>query len=352
MGRRKKSKKAKLGSIYSRKGVWYVRFTVGGKEYRESSKTTDEGVALAFLEKRRNEVIAGKNIPEPPPVVTFDDLVKLIEQDYEMNGRKSIASLRYRLEHLKRAFRKTPPTEITHKVLKAYKANRLAEGASPATVRYELVCLGRMFTLAIEVDMLGAKPPLPTVKITNTRTGFFEPDEIARVLKHLPDDIAPAIEFAYFTGWRIGEIRKLTWTDHLDLDGGVIRLEPGETKNEQGRTFPFTAHPAVQELVIRQCERGLAVGTRWLFGRKDGSPLGTFRKAWALACKEAGCPGKLVHDLRRTAVRNLVRSGVDERTAMTLTGHKTRAVFDRYNIVSEADLSQAVRKLAKGHSGA
>ena len=99
--------------------------------------------------------------------------------------------------------------------------------------------------------------------------------------------------------------------------------------------------------MIRQCERVLRHGKVWLFARSDGSPLGTFRKAWAQACKAAGCPGKLVQDLGRTAVRNLVRSGVDERTAMTLTGHKTRAVFDRYNIVSEADLSQAVEKLAK-----
>ena len=304
------------------------------------------------MEKRRNQVIEGKVIGPSPRRTTFDDLMALIEQDYETNKRKSLASLRYRLAHLKAAFGKTPPIEITHKVLKDYLSKRLGQGAKPATVRYELVALGRMFTLAIEVEMLGTKPPLPTVKIRNTRKGFFEADEIAKVLKHLSDDIAPAIEFAYFTGWRIGEIRKLTWTDHLDLDGGVIRLEPGETKNEQGRTFPFAVHPALRDLVVRQCQRGLANGTRWLFGRKDGSPLGTFRKAWALACKEAGCPGKLVHDLRRTAVRNLVRSGVDERTAMTLTGHKTRAVFDRYNIVSEADLSQAVKKLAKGSAGA
>jgi integrase len=184
-----------------------------------------------------------------------------------------------------------------------------------------------------------------------TRKGFFEADEIERVLKHLPADISAAIEFAYYTGWRIGEIRKLTWTEHLDLDGGVVRLEPGETKNEQARTFPFAAHRDLQALVIRQCQKALKTGAPWLFGRDDGSPLGTFRKAWAQACKESGCPGKLVHDLRRTAVRNLVRSGVDERTAMTLTGHKTRAVFDRYNIVSEADLSAAVEKLAKARSG-
>lgn len=96
----------------------------------------------------------------------------------------------------------------------------------------------------------------------------------------------------------------------------------------------------------------LQTARRGYLPARDGSALGTFRKAWERACKAAGCPGKLVHDLRKTAVRNLVRSGVDERTAMSLTGQRTRAVFDRCNIASEADLRVAVKKLATGHGAA
>jgi hypothetical protein len=137
-----------------------------------------------------------------------------------------------------------------------------------------------------------------------------------------------------------------TWSDQ----------KPGTTTNDEGRTFPFEKHPRLGALLSRQLERSLALQREkgkiipWVFWW-DGEPIKEFRATWKRACKAAGCPGRLVHDPRRTTVRNLVRAGVPERVAMQLTGHKTRAVFDRYDIVSEADLSAAVEKLAERESG-
>src|SRR5206468_3036441 len=125
-----------------------------------------------------------------------------------------------------------------------------------------------------------------------------------------------------------------------------------------GRTFPFTLLPALTEALLVQnlVHKVLAkegVICRWVFNR-DGKPLfdaagrvkTTVRDAWEKACTEAGCPGRIFHDFRRTAVRNPMRAGVSERMAMQLTGHKTRSVFDRYDICSEKDLREAVQKLA------
>jgi integrase len=156
-----------------------------------------------------------------------------------------------------------------------------------------------------------------------------------------PAAIRPAVQFGYITGWRIpSEVLRLQ-SRHVDFEARVVRLDPHTTKNDEGRTFPFT--DALEQLLEAQKAehdrlKANDVICPWVFKRSNrkvrGKRITTVVKSFRAACTTAGCPGRIPHDLRRTAVRNLVRAGVPERVAMQMTGHKTRSVFERYNIVS------------------
>jgi hypothetical protein len=129
----------------------------------------------------------------------------------------------------------------------------------------------------------------------------------------------------------------------LDLEAAVRRLRPELSKNKNGRVLALSK--PLKNIVERRWQARVPC-CPYVFHVK-GRPIGDWWKSWNRACHEAGVPGKLFHDLRRTVVRNLVRVGVPERVAMDVTEHKTRSVFDRYNMVSEADLKEATDRLVQ-----
>lgn len=337
------------GSIYKRGGVWWVQYSYRGKVYRESSRSKVRADASRLLRKRQAEMARGRFVGREPEQVSFDDLIALIRADYVQKQHRTWERVEHSLKHLRPVFARVPAIEITYDRVLRYITARLAEGAARGTVHHEIAALGRMLKLAVLAGKLPAKPSLPTLRLDNVRTGFFSDEEVGRVLAQLPEWYAPAIEFAWRTGWRIGEVKGLTWAQ-VDFSSGTVRLEPGTTKNREGRLFPFAASPALRVLLQRQRQRTLAWQREhgqivpWVFWR-NGQQLADHRDTWMSACKRAGVPGRLVHDLRRSAVRNLERAGVPRSSAMKLTGHKTESVYRRYAIVSEADLFEAVRRL-------
>ena len=152
------------------------------------------------------------------------------------------------------------------------------------------------------------------------------------------------VQFAYVTGWRIpSEVLTLEWRQ-VDFEANEIRIDPGVTKGGEGRVFPMT--PDVRKLLEAQRAQMDALKKHgivcpYVFQR-NGKPITSIIKAFKAGCRAAGYPGRIPHDLRRSAVRNLVRSGIPESVAMKLTGHRTRSVFERYNIVSDGDLLEAL----------
>ena len=304
--------------------------------------------------------------------MTFDDLSKDLVTDYTVNGRDTLKRVQWSIGCLKKSFQGMRATDITTDKIKAHIEKRMKEGLSNASINRELAVLKRMFSLGVQSTppKVNLIPYIPMLKETNTRKGFFELQEYLNLRSALPHYLKPVVTFAYHTGWRAGEILNLTW-DKVDLKQGIITLNPGETKNENARTI-YPNEELMKEMKSVYANRRL--GCPYVFHR-GGKQIKRITRAWKTACikiglceplrddngnpivrktkkdkgKVAMVPTKLFHDFRRTGVRNMIRAGIPERVAMMVSGHKTRSVFDRYNIVSDQDLKEAARKMQTYH---
>ena len=319
----------------------WIKYYRNGKPFYESGHNRKMAVARRLLRTREGEISKG----DPPGIcfdkIKFDELAGDFITDYRINKRKSFDKAERCVRHLKKAFGNLKMTQITTASIKAYINKRMENGFSNASINRELSALKRIFHLGARCSpsKVGQIPYIPMLKESNVRKGFFEHEQYVAVKNVLPGDLKTLMTFAYYSGWRKGEIMRLTW-DKVDLKQGLARLDPGETKNDEGRTFYMN-----EELwkEIRTLHGKRRLGCPYVFHR-NGEPIRDFRDAWDTACEKAGLKGKLFHDLRRTAIRNMVRAGVSEQVAMKISGHKTRSVFDRYNIVSDEDLKDAARK--------
>ncbi len=330
--------------------VWWLDYSIAGRRFRESSGTTSKAGALDLLRVRVGDRKTGR-VTGRPEQVTFGQLRDLAERQYELDGRRSLVRLRAALNHLEDFLgvkRRAP--DITGPLLDAYAADRLEAGASRATVNYELAALRRAFRLAVEKGILATVPVIKLPRVRNARSGFFEAGDLAALMVELPPGVRPVVQFLKLTGWRRGEALGLTW-DQVDWEGKVIRLAAADTKGGDPRLFPFGLAPELAGVLQTQWETRQGP---FVFQR-GGQPLtlGLLRSGWKRGTRRAGLEGRLVHDLRRTAARDLRRAGVAEGVIMKLCGWRTRSMFDRYDIVSEQDLAEAVaRRFGTGKQAA
>jgi len=303
--------------------------------------------ARALLNKRLGAIAGGQPIALRADRVRIGELLDDLITEYTVNGRRSLKRAKFSAAHVRSFFGEARAQSLDTARVREYIAQRQTAEASNGTINRELAALKRALTLAVQAGKILRRPHIPMLVENNARQGFFERQQLEAVQRHLPETIRPVAAFAYITGWRLSEILSLSWRQ-VDFAAATVRLEPGTTKNLAGRMFPFTAE--LRALLEAQRAHTAAVQARTeriiphVFHR-DGKAIKSFRGAWQSACAAAGIPGRIFHDFRRTAVRNLERAGVPRSVAMQMVGHKTEAIYRRYAIVNDADLRAAALKL-------
>lgn len=349
-----------MGSIYKRGKIYWIAYVDRrGKQHCETSRLrgvrpgTNFNDAKRLLAEREGKISEGIPVTPDSSKFTFKDAARLVSDNYVARGRKTLKDTQRRLDtHLTPHFGDLRMTEITSDVIDAFIAARKKATATNSEINRELSVLKRSFTLATRARKVFARPHIEMLKEPAPRAGFFEYAEFVNVRGQLPEHVRPLIEFIYITGWRWNsEARPLVW-NQVDFQQGAVTISPGQTKGGEGRVFVMTTE--LRKLLKRQraltdaLERASEEKCAWVFHR-DGTPIAHFYRRWRDACDAAKVPGRLLHDMRRTAIRNLIRAGVSERVAMQMCGHKTRSVFDRYNITSDRDLRSAALLLGAHH---
>jgi integrase len=339
---------------------WFCRFYLHGKQIRETTGTPDEIEASRFVLSRLDEVGADRSgakkfIGPEQKRIRVSELLEALQVDYKLRGKWG-ARLLSNLKPLQEWFGSSRAMELTSALVDKFIEHALQHGrrkgadatdkpAKPASINRCLQLLGQAYKLAIQTGRLATAPHIRKLsERDNVRTGFFNDAEIRIVIANLPAHLQDFVLFAYLVGWRKNEIRSLLWAE---VEADVIRLRAENSKNGESRIVTFETGELAE--LMERCKAARAVQTptgtvqaKYIFHHK-GQPIGDFRKSWATACKLAGAPGRLFHDLRRSAIREMLRAGIHETTARKISGHKTASMLQRYNIQSDADVREAMR---------
>jgi len=353
-------------SIYKRGRKYWYNFVFNGERVQNSTKVGNKKDArdiekAAWVQLARGEV--GLPVEGEKKNPTVSEFADGLEKHYKLEGKWN-AQNASTVTQVRKEFGKKRADGLTERHINSYIEKRIALGRKNATVNRVTECLRRAYKLA--------KHPIPEIRhlseAGNVRRGFFTVHELEKVIANLPEDLRDFTRFAFATAWRKNEVASLKWND---VEDGLVRLRGENSKSREPRHVVIDGD--LIEIIkrrrgMRAVEKlGEMVLCEFIFHRA-GKPILEFRKSWAKACVGAGvgtmycpkckaegsalsCPecktatkyrGKIFHDLRRSGVRDMIRSGVPQSVAMKISGHKTGSMFRRYDIASEGDLREAM----------
>ncbi|HEX6822280.1 MAG TPA: tyrosine-type recombinase/integrase [Candidatus Sulfotelmatobacter sp.] len=384
------------GSLFRRAGcfTWTMQYYVDGRRIREKCETTDYAVAQRMLTRKLYQISQGELVDRERRPARVEELWLAMVNRYKADGRqRTVRDLgtplinvpgqpvpekhppQGRWTHIGPEFGQMQARRITTAMVTAYQQKRREQGARPASINREVGALKHCLKLATQETppRLTVVPHMPKLKENNTRTGFVELDSYMRLYaaaEFSGEAWLPAfLEVAFTYGWRHGELLGLRLRN-VDLKRGTLRLEPGTTKNGQGRQVAMTQR--VRNLLTACC-----CGKRpeqFVFTRANGQPVRDFRWTWRLLCVQCGLgtltccdcgvnstelgkckacksrkrfkySGLIIHDFRRSAAKAWREAGTPESVIMKMAGWETDSMFRRYAIVGERDREQAVQQL-------
>jgi integrase len=342
------------GSIFKMKGsrFWWIKYyNADGKPIRESGRYEVKGVAVELLKTRFKEMGLGID-PEAGKNLRYEEIKRLLLNHYADQKKHSLKfkvneetkkeePYVWGMHHLDEFFAGRRVSSITPDVLQAFVGKRRKKGAEGATINRNLGLLRSMMGLARKRGKLQIIPAFPMQAVNPPRQGYCSPKQFLAIRSRMPENLRSALTFLYYTGARLGEAKRVEWTfdghQQVDLKKKEITLLGVLTKNGQPRIIPLS-----DELVGMLKKRFPIEGP--VFDFKN------FRKEWRKAIVAAKVPHMLLHDFRRSALSNLSDVGVSETDAMLISGHRSRAVFDRYNLRNTARLHEAMQKVTNGQS--
>ncbi len=303
---------------------------------------------------------APKSEPTPEsPVVTCTDAWLAYLADCQ-NRDKRVDRLKTAWTHLELPFGQRAAAEVKTQDMVTYTATRRAAKITNGTINRELAVLKAAMRYGARSGMIERVPMFPKrLKEAKPRSGFVTEKEYALLSKNAKELwLRTFVSLGFYYGFRKGELLSLR-VRNADLLEGWLTIDP--SKNGEGRKVKLTQETLA---LLAECVRGKELED-FMLTRQDSSRVAQPRKDWYSLCCRCGLgkmltekrtdgktsthyEGLQMHDLRRSAVRRLVRCGLSEKICMAISGHKTRSVFDRYNITDERDLEQAARQMELG----
>ena len=342
----------------------------------EASTEQNRREAERFKKKRLGELAAeqhgGRAFVGPQQErVTINDLLDGLERDYRLRDKWNTKAASH-VKAVRNYFGARRAVDVTSDAVGAYAINLREQGYSNATANRRTQVLGQAFKLAIRAKQFSAAPFIPRLsEIGSERQGFFETADFEAMAARLPEYLRDFCRFGFCTGWRKGSIQSLRWAD---VGEGVIYLRAENSKTRKAETMPLEGELGKiierrRAAVVFQTKDGETRFAEYVF-HLGGKKIADFRKAWLTACIETGLgkmvcrkcgyegadrscgkcgiatrySGKIFHDFRRTASRNMIAAGVPQAVAMKITGHRTDSMFRRYAIVNEEQKREALAK--------